>query len=92
MNGMVRTVVLAVVSAVALGAGSGAQAQSNCSTYGYMALKQARENEQLRCGNTGPRWTTDLNAHIAWCNTVGPNEWRFELRERAKALASCRRK
>lgn len=68
-----------------------AQAQSNCQTYGYLALKQARENEQRKCGGVGPRWTTNLNDHIAWCNSVGPNAWREELRERAKFLEQCRK-
>lgn len=70
---------------------TGAQAQSNCQTYGYLALKQARENQQRKCGGVGPRWSTDLNAHIAWCNSVGPNAWRDELRERAKFLEQCRK-
>lgn len=68
---------------------SAAQAQANCLTYGNLALKQARENEQRKCGHKGPRWSTDLKAHIAWCGQVGPTEWRTELKERAKALQGC---
>jgi len=66
-----------------------AQAQSNCASYGNLALKQARDNEVRKCGEKGPKWSTDLKAHIAWCATVGPPQWQAELRERAAKLASC---
>jgi hypothetical protein len=92
MVSMVRaTCAAASLFAVLLGNVVQAQAQSNCANYGFLALKQARENEQRKCGNTGPRWTTDLKAHVAWCATVGPNAWRNELRERARALQNCRK-
>lgn len=93
MRGMVRT---ATLMAVAMSMSSVAvvplaNAQENCANYGYLALKQARENERRKCGFQGPRWTVDLKAHVAWCSTVGPQEWKTELRERAKALETCGR-
>lgn len=91
MNRTFRTGTLfALVAAMGFSAwASAAQAQANCTNYGNLALKQARENEQRKCGNTGPRWSTDLKAHISWCSQVGPDAWRTELKERAKALQTC---
>ena len=90
---MMRAARAAIAVALAAGLWAGAVthagAQSNCSTYGYLALKQARENEQRKCGKSGPRWSTDLNAHVAWCGTVGPQQWKAELRTRAKELQDC---
>jgi hypothetical protein len=91
MRSMVRT---ATLMAVAMTISSAAVAplaygQENCATYGYVALKQARENERRKCGFTGPRWSVDLKQHVAWCATVGPPDWKTELRERAKALEKC---
>lgn len=93
MIGMVRNAALKVLAAsMAFGAMAPvAQAQENCERYGFLALKQTRENEKRKCGHTGPRWNTDLNAHVAWCKSVGPAEWKSELRERSKALAACKR-
>jgi hypothetical protein len=92
MTGMVRHAALAML--VAMTAMSTlvplAEAQENCDRYGFLALKQARENEKRKCGNSGPRWTTDLDAHVAWCRSVGPMQWQAELREREKALAECK--
>ena len=72
----------------AIAAATGAQA-NNCDTYGKIALKQARANEQFKCGNVGPRWHTKLNEHRAWCASVGPTEWRNELKKREAALKQC---
>ncbi|MEL6299728.1 MAG: hypothetical protein AAFQ45_14270 [Pseudomonadota bacterium] len=67
-----------------------AQAQSNCATYGKLALKQQRENERKNCGFSGPSWSPDLRAHISWCSTVGPDQWKTELQKRAQALGKCK--
>jgi len=93
MSKIIRTVgLMAMVLGCAVSlAVPAALAQSNCATYGYLALKQARENQLQKCGGTGPRWSIDLKAHIAWCGTVGPSEWKSELRERAKMLESCKK-
>lgn len=82
------TVALAVAMGFSVWA-SAAHAQANCTTYGNLALKQARENEQRKCGNSGPRWSTKLKEHVLWCSQVGPDKWRTELKERAKALQTC---
>ncbi|MGF1651416.1 MAG: hypothetical protein ACFCUN_13305 [Hyphomicrobiaceae bacterium] len=67
-----------------------AAAQANCEMYGRLALQQQRENEQRSCGFTGPSWSTDLRAHISWCSTVSPEQWRAELQKRAAMLAECK--
>lgn len=67
------------------------QAQTNCATYGNLALKQARESQQRKCGFKGPRWSTDLKAHVAWCGGVGPVDWQRELKKRASMLKQCGR-
>ncbi|MGI9425956.1 MAG: hypothetical protein ACR2PA_22465 [Hyphomicrobiaceae bacterium] len=62
---------------------------NNCVAYGNIALKQARINQQRKCGNIGPRWHTILKEHVAWCASVGPTEWRNELKQRENALKQC---
>ena len=69
---------------------SAASAQANCETYGRLALQQQRENETKNCGFTGPSWSSDLRAHIQWCGTVGPDQWKTELQQRAQMLAGCK--
>ena len=91
MNSIQRSgMVTAFVSAIGLSAlVSGAHAQPNCVKYGNLALKQAREYEQRQCGPMDARWTTDLKAHISWCSSVGPTQWRGELKKRAEILSKC---
>ena len=82
--------VVAFVSAMGLSAFlSGAHAQANCVTYGNLALKQAREYAQRKCGPQDARWSTDLKSHVSWCSGVGPTQWRGELKKRAEVLKNC---
>ncbi|MEL7302463.1 MAG: hypothetical protein AAGJ53_02085 [Pseudomonadota bacterium] len=92
MTRSLRTIAtFAVASAIAgLSFASAAQAQSNCATYGKLALKQQRENVQNKCGFSGPSWSPDLRAHVTWCATVGPDQWKTELQKRAEALTKCK--
>jgi hypothetical protein len=82
---------LAALASVA-GFASGAHAQANCDTYGRLALQQQQENVELKCGFTGPEWSPDLKAHIAWCGTVGPDQWKVQLQTRKQQLDSCKAK
>ena len=66
--------------------GQSAFAQANCAMYGKLALQQQKENATKKCGFTGSRWSDDLKAHIAWCGTVGPQQWKAELQLRKKML------
>lgn len=45
----------------------GAIADMGCHTYAQRAAEQARAAEALGCGFSGPRWTTDYDAHHGWC-------------------------
>lgn len=83
--------VLAALAGVA-GLASDASAQANCDTYGKLALQQQAENVELKCGFTGPEWSPDLKAHVAWCGTVGPDQWKVQLQTRKQQLDACRAK
>jgi hypothetical protein len=69
-----------------------ANAQANCETYGKLALQQQKENESNKCGFSGPEWSSDLKAHVAWCSGVGPDEWKVQLKNREQELAACKSK
>lgn len=69
-----------------------AHAQANCEMYGKLAMQQQQQNVQEKCGFTGPQWSPDLKAHIAWCGGVGPDQWKSELQARQKQLDGCKAK
>lgn len=72
------------------GAASEAGAQANCEMYGKLALQQEKENVASKCGFSGPEWSADLKAHIAWCNSVGPDQWKAQLQKRKQQLDTCK--
>ena len=74
------------------GLASGASAQANCDMYGKLALQQQQENVEAKCGFTGPEWSPDLNAHVAWCAAVGPDQWKAQLQSRKQQLDGCKAK
>ncbi|HML44460.1 MAG: hypothetical protein JNN24_10425 [Hyphomicrobium zavarzinii] len=74
------------------GLASGASAQANCDTYGKLAIQQQQENVALKCGFTGPEWSPDLKAHVAWCGGVGPDQWKVQLQKRKQQLDACKAK
>jgi len=69
-----------------------ASAQANCDWYAKTALKQQQENEQRKCGFTGPAWSSDLAAHMTWCRGVAPDLWKKQAQERDQQLAACAKK
>jgi hypothetical protein len=87
---------LAAVALAALSGATGfataASAQANCETYGKLALQQQQENVQAKCGFSGPEWSPDLKAHIAWCGGVGPDQWKVQLQKRKQQLDACKAK
>jgi hypothetical protein len=89
---MVRTLGLAGAAMLAAGlaAAPQAHAQANCDTYAKLALQQQKENEALKCGFSGPEWSGDLRAHVGWCSSVGPEEWKVQLQNRTQQLAQCK--
>jgi hypothetical protein len=80
------------VASVALSAAPVALAQANCDLYGKLALGQQQQNEELKCGFTGPAWSPDLKAHKDWCASVGPDQWKVELQSRQQQLDACKSK
>lgn len=87
---------LSMAACVALfgvaGLATGAHAQANCETYGKLAIQQQQENVAEKCGFSGPEWSPDLKAHIAWCGGVGPDQWKSELQKRKQQLDACKSK
>lgn len=71
---------------------SGASAQANCEVYGKLALQQQQENAEAKCGFTGPAWSPDLKAHVTWCGSVGPDQWKAQLQTRKQQLDACKAK
>lgn len=63
-----------------------------CQDYATNAVTAAKENVQLRCGNTGPRWTINFNEHVDWCKSLEDQEGppNAEAAARASALQTCR--
>ena len=80
--------------AALLGAGTvpQAHAQASCDVYGRLAVQQQQENAELKCGFSGTEWSPDLKAHLAWCASVGPDQWKAELQKRKQQLDACRSK
>jgi len=86
----VHAALLAAVGIGGLVFGSvAAGAQANCQWYGTTALKQQQENERLKCGFTGPAWSSDLKAHMTWCASVAPDAWKAQAQKRDQELAAC---
>ena len=88
-----RLLAACFVTSIALSASaSRVFAQANCDLYGKLALGQQQQNEDLKCGFTGPAWSPDLKAHKDWCASVGPDEWKAELQNRQQQLDACKSK
>jgi hypothetical protein len=87
----VRTIALGTAAAMTglAALAAGASAQTTCEWYGRTALKQQQENVQLKCGFTGPEWSSDLRAHMAWCASVPPDVWKKSAQSRDQQLAAC---
>jgi hypothetical protein len=67
-----------------------AQAESNCDWYARTALRQQQDNDQRKCGYTGPAWSWDLKAHSSWCATANPDQWKAEAQLRERQLMMCK--
>jgi hypothetical protein len=90
---MLRFRTCAAVAAAALawaGAASQAGAQANCEMYGKLTLQQQKDNMAGKCGFSGAEWSPDLKAHIAWCNSVSPDQWKAQLQKRKQQLDTCK--
>ena len=67
-----------------------AAADGNCDWYARTALRQQQDNQQRKCGFTGPAWSWDLKGHMAWCATANPDQWKAEAQKRERELGTCR--
>jgi len=64
--------------------------RSRCDEYARIAVSQNEQNLRRRCGFTGPRWTSDYNAHYQWCLGVQWEAADSESRAREHELRQCR--
>ncbi len=87
-SNLIRTVLLATAAMGYAAAPAGAQA--NCDWYAKTALKQQQENEQRKCGFSGPNWSSDLKAHMSWC-AANPDMWKSEAQRREQQLSTCKK-
>lgn len=83
---------LAVTVALAFGTtvlGHEASAQATCDWYANTALQQQKTNVDRKCGLKGESWSFDRAAHIAWCQSVSPDQWKRQAQFRDQELAKC---
>ena len=69
-----------------------ASAQANCAAYSRLALQQQKENITNKCGFTGPEWNDQHSRHMDWCGSVGPDQWKAQLKMRDEKLAACKKR
>jgi hypothetical protein len=69
-----------------------AGAEVNCDMYGKLAVQQQQENVEYKCGFAGTEWNPDLKAHVSWCATVSPDQWKVQLQKRRQQLDACKAK
>lgn len=78
----------AVLGAAVLGAGPAA-AQATCDWYANTALQQQKLNVDRKCGFKGESWSFDRRQHMAWCQDVGPDQWKKQAQFRDQELVKC---
>jgi len=69
-----------------------AQEQVACWSYADSALFVVSEATKFNCGFTGGRWSTDYNAHYAFCMAQGPDGGGIidtETNQRHRDLTEC---
>lgn len=69
-----------------------ALAQSNCAVYAKLALEQQKDNIANKCGFKGPEWNDQYARHIEWCGSVGPAQWKQQIKMRDEKLAACKKR
>jgi hypothetical protein len=87
----ISTELLARKTLVANCAGKG---KADCEAYTATAMKQVAQNRNLKCGNTGDRWSTDRAHHLNWCMGLAPPEIakhhrQTETAARDTAIKNC---
>lgn len=85
-----RALAAAGIAAGLAGLSTGvAHAQATCDWYAKTALEQQKLNLDRKCGLRGLSWSSDRQAHMTWCATVSPDEWKKQAQLRDQALAKC---
>jgi hypothetical protein len=77
------------VSGVIMLLASPVSAAEDCNWYALTSAKQEQENVSRKCGFKGDGWSTDLRAHMAYCQSVPPEEWRKAIEARKQQLQGC---
>lgn len=77
------------VAVSAGGAGAQEIVQATCDWYANTALQQQKSNVDRKCGFKGESWSFDRGSHMAWCQSVGPDQWRRQAQFRDQELARC---
>lgn len=72
-----------------LSAGTPVFAQATCDWYANTALQQQKVNVERKCGFKGESWSFDRTAHMQWCQSVGPDQWRRQAQFREQELGKC---
>lgn len=63
-----------------------------CEAYAGDAVAGNNENLKRHCGYAGPRWQSDVNAHLDWCRSVSnknSSQLAAEQRARSDMLDAC---
>ncbi len=64
-------------------------ADEDCNWYALKSAGQMQTNEAKNCGQKGEGWSTDQAVHLAYCQSVSPEEWLKAYRDREKQLKTC---
>ncbi len=83
-----RTIVVCALLAMIAGTGA-AHAQATCDWYANTALQQQKQNIDRKCGFKGVSWSFDRSAHMQWCQSVAPDQWKRQAQFRDQELAKC---
>jgi hypothetical protein len=60
-----------------------------CAAYANQAVMQQGNNLQNSCGYSGPRWSSNFGAHLAWCLNAPTSVINAERNARINMLAAC---
>jgi hypothetical protein len=69
-----------------------AQQAVNCDWYANTALQQQKMNVDRKCGFKGESWHFDRAAHMEWCRSASPEQWRRQAQFREQELSKCQQK
>jgi hypothetical protein len=72
-----------------MAASAPARAQATCEWYANTALQQQKSNIDRKCGFKGESWSFDRSAHMQWCQSVSPEQWKRQAQFRDQELAKC---